>query len=118
MRSVYKLLHSFHYAFQGLSTLVRSERNIQLHLLATVVILLLGWLKGLTYMRWWLLLLAIALVWITEALNTALERLCNKVSTERHPLIKEVKDIGAAAVLIAALFALLTGIIVFFFPLH
>jgi len=108
-----RLGKSFRYAFQGLYILIRSERNMQLHVLATVVVLCAGSIRGLSLLRWALLLLAIGVVWLTEALNTALERLANAVSKAHHPLIGQAKDIGAAAVLIAAVLAAAIGILVF-----
>jgi diacylglycerol kinase (ATP) len=93
--------------------MVRAEANAQLHLAASVVVLAAGWLCALDRIEWCLLVLAIASVWITEALNTALERLCDRVSTEFHPLLKQAKDVAAAAVLFAAFGAAAIGALVF-----
>jgi diacylglycerol kinase (ATP) len=64
-------------------------------------------------MEWVAICMAMSLVWITEAFNTALEFLTDLCSPEYHPLAGKAKDVAAAAVLIAALFALATGLIVF-----
>jgi diacylglycerol kinase len=58
-------------------------------------------------------LLAIALVWTTEAINTAIEKIVDFISPDFHPKAGEIKDLAAGAVLIASLFALITGLIIF-----
>ena len=57
--------------------------------------------------------MCIALVWITELLNTAIENACDLISLDYNPLIKKVKDVSAAAVFVASCLALITGIILF-----
>lgn len=106
---------SFGYAFSGLRTLIAGERNMPIHIVASLIVIVLGLWYGLSTVKWCLILFAMAGVWIAEAFNTALERLCNVVSKEYHPLIKQVKDISAAAVLIAAIVALITGALIFLF---
>ncbi len=107
-------LASFRYAFRGLRSLLRQEPNIKLHALFTVLALVLGWLRQLSRLEWIALVTAIALVWITEALNTCIEELCNLVAGEAfHPKVKLIKDIAAGAVLIASAAALVTGGILF-----
>lgn len=107
-------LASFRHAFRGLGSLLRQEPNIKLHALFTVAALILGWARGLSRLEWIALLVVIALVWITEALNTCVEELCNLVVGEAlHPKVKLIKDIAAGAVLIASAAALLTGAILF-----
>ncbi len=106
-------LASFRYALRGLAELLRHQHNTRIHLLATGLALgLAAWLQ-LARGDWVALLLAIALVWIAEALNTALEYLADAAVPEQHPLIAKAKDVAAAAVLIAALVAALIGLIVF-----
>lgn len=107
-------IRSFGHAFTGLRTLFRSEHNMRIHTLSALMAVVLAWWYKLSVTRWCLLLAAIALVLICEALNTAIERLCDVVSPEKHPVIKQVKDISAAAVLIAATGAVVTGLLLFF----
>lgn len=100
---------SFHYAGAGILRLVREEANARIHLLAVLVVIAVGsWLR-LSVHEWALAVLAIAMVWSAEALNSAIERLCNVVSPEHHPMIGAAKDLAAAAVLIAALGAAVVG---------
>ena len=104
---------SFRYAFSGLAELLRSQHNARVHLFASLLVVIVGLSLGVTRMEWCALLLAMMLVWITEALNTALEFLCNLVSADFHPLIKKSKDVAAASVLISAAGAVVIGVLIF-----
>ena len=108
-------LSSIGYALAGIRSLFKSEPNVWIHLMATIIVIAIGIFRSLNKIEWCFLIVAISLVWITEALNTAIEKLSNKVSPQFHPLIKQVKDISAGAVLLAALFAIIIGCMVFFF---
>lgn len=104
---------SFGYALKGIATLVRTQPHAQLHLLASVLVVGLGFYFGVERGEWLALLLAMGLVWVAEALNTALEFLTDRVSTEHHPLSGAAKDVAAGAVLLAALVAAVVGGVVF-----
>lgn len=107
-------MRSFGFAFAGLKNLLFTEHNMWIHVLATIAVVSAGQWRGLSGTQWCFLTIAIAMVWIAEGFNTAIERLCNVTSPEPHPIIKQVKDISAAAVLIAALAAAIIGLLVFF----
>jgi diacylglycerol kinase len=106
-------LKSFGYAFAGLRTLVVEQHNARLHLLATVLVVALA--LGLQVSRgdWLALLLAMALVWLAEAMNSALEYLCDAAVPQQHPLIAHAKDVAAAGVLMCSGVAVLVAILVF-----
>ena len=104
---------SFGFAFRGLKALVTQEPNARIHLLATVVALALGLALGLAPLEWCAVALAIALVWLAEAMNTAIETLCDLVHPEHHPLVSRAKDVAAAGVLCAAIGAAAIGGFVF-----
>ncbi|KRH98482.1 diacylglycerol kinase family protein [Curvibacter sp. PAE-UM] len=106
-------LHSFRYALAGLRTLLLTQHNAWLHAAATVLVTGAGLYFGLSLAEWCWLVLAMTLVWMAEALNTALEFLADAVTQEFHPLILQAKDVAAAAVLIAAIGALVIGLLVF-----
>jgi diacylglycerol kinase len=97
---------SFSYAFKGLRTMLIAEPNARLHLMATIVAVGAGLFFRVSNSEWLFIILAIALVWITEAANTAMESLVDLVSPEYHDLAGRAKDCAAAAVLIAAFFAI------------
>ena len=108
-----KFVRSVRFAVQGLATLVRSENNARIHTLAMVLAVGAGLYFRIPARDWLWLALAITLVFTTEALNTALEKLVDLVSPERRPLAGQIKDLAAGAVLITALFALGVAWVVF-----
>jgi len=106
---------SFTYATNGIYQLLRQEPNAKLHAVGTIAALTMGIIQHIGLWRWAALFIAIALVWITEAINTCIERLCDYTCDNQfHPAIKIIKDIAAAAVLFAALTALAIGFVIFF----
>ncbi|HLE22776.1 MAG TPA: diacylglycerol kinase family protein [Anaerolineales bacterium] len=110
-------LRSFRYAFAGMVHVLRTQRNAWIHGVMTVVVVALGlWLR-IDSGQWPPLLLAVALVWMAEFINSALEAIVDLASPGRHPLARVGKDVGAAAVLIAALAAAAVGLIVLLPPL-
>lgn len=106
-------IKSFTYAFEGLATFFKTQHNAWIHVVAGVFALALGFLFSITSNEWCWIVMAIAMVFITEMLNTAIEFLCDMISTEIHPQIKKVKDVSAAAVLIAATAAVVIGLMIF-----
>ena len=111
--SIHSRLRSFTFAFSGLRHVAMSEHNAWIHAGATVAVLAAGAWLGVDRHDWLWLSLAIGWVWMAEAFNTAIERLADAVTTERSPAIKVVKDLAAAAVLIASTAALAIGMSIF-----
>lgn len=107
-----KVLRSFRFAGQGIIDLFRFENNAKVHGLAALAVFSLGLWLDLSRIEWALLVTQIGLVWATEAVNTALEKLCDHVTPDRHPHIKAIKDMASGAVLIMALTAATVGIII------
>lgn len=106
-------LKSFTYAFAGLGFLIRNEHNAWLHMAASVATVTAGIMLRLDLADWRWIIVLIGWVWMAEALNTAIEQLCNLVSPDPHPLIKSAKDVAAAGVLVSAAGAALIGATVF-----
>jgi diacylglycerol kinase len=110
-------LASFRHAFAGWWYVLRSQRNAWIHAVASVVVFTVGfWLK-LERLDWAILLLTVALVWVAEFVNTAVEAVVDLLSPDIHPLAKAAKDVAAAAVLIAALAAVGVGLLLLGPPL-
>jgi diacylglycerol kinase len=110
-------IRSFKHAVSGWIYVIRTQQNAWIHLLATLcVIILAAWLQ-LPLRDWAVLFMAIAIVWMAEFLNTALEAVVDLASPERHPLGKVGKDVGAAAVLVAAFSAAILGVLILGPPL-
>ena len=103
---------SFGYAFSGLRIML-TDYNAFIHIPAAIFALSLDFAFQISSLEWIAILSAIASVWITEILNTALEKLVNFVSPEKNVFAGQIKDLAAGAVLIATLYAVLVGIIVF-----
>lgn len=106
-------IKSFSYAFQGIKTFFQTQHNAWIHILASVIIIIAGNVVKLSTNEWCWIIVAIALVFITEMLNTAIEFLTDLVSPEYHLLAKKTKDVAAGAVLVAAIIAVLIGLTVF-----
>lgn len=96
---------SFAHAGRGLACALREEHNARLHLAAAVLVTALGLGLHFSAAEWARVIFAVALVFVAELLNTALEHLCDVISPDAHPGIGKAKDVAAGAVLIAALAA-------------
>ncbi|MCP3893477.1 diacylglycerol kinase family protein [Bacteroides sp.] len=111
--SIGKRLKSFGYAAKGIGNVLCCEHNIWIHLIITLLVVAAGFFFDIQRGEWIALVLCIGLVLAAETFNTAIERLVDLVSPNRHPLAGEVKDIAAGAVLICAIAAAVVGLIVF-----
>jgi diacylglycerol kinase len=110
-------IDSFRFAIRGLIVLLKTQPNARIHAAVTVAVLAAGWLLGISRTDWISVILAAGSVWAAEALNTAIEFLTDHVSPEWSQEAARVKDTAAAAVLLAAIAAALTGCLVFGPPL-
>lgn len=103
---------AFGYAFSGWWYVIRTQRNAWIHAAASIIVFIISiWLK-LSVTEWLFILIAVAFVWTAEFINTALEVVVDLATEEQHPLAKVGKDVGAAAVLIAALTSTIIGVLV------
>jgi diacylglycerol kinase len=96
---------SFVYAFRGLLCLVRTQHNARIHLFVSVLLVGAGIYVGLNWGEWCWLATSIVSVWGAEAFNTAFEFLADAVSPDFHPLVRDAKDVSAAAVLMVSVVA-------------
>jgi diacylglycerol kinase len=111
-------IKAFGYAFSGWWYVIRTQRNAWIHMVVSIVVISLSFVLRINASSWALILLAIALVWIAEFLNTALEAVVDLASNhQQHELARVGKDVGAAAVLIAACASLIIGLLVLGPPL-
>ena len=106
-------MRSFVFALHGLTELIRTQHNMWIHLLVTLAVITAGVFFQLDTFEWCFVIFAIVLVWIAEALNTAIEFLCDVFSPSFHPKVKKSKDIAAGAVLISAIGATAIGCVIF-----
>jgi diacylglycerol kinase (ATP) len=106
-------LRSFRFALAGLRHMLVRQQNAQVHLAITIIVCAAGAGVGLNTTEWAWIVVAFALVWIAEAVNTAFEYLCDVVEPEFHHGVEKAKDIAAGSVLIAAVASVLLGCFVF-----
>ena len=107
------LYRSFGYAFQGIFTCVRKERNMKIHCVVAVFVVIAGVILKISAIEWCICLALFGLVMALEHVNTAVEAVVDMVTEEYHPLAKVAKDTAAGAVLIAAIMAAIAGCIIF-----
>ena len=103
---------SFQYAIHGWWYVIRTQRNAWIHAVVSLSVVGLALWLGLAPLEWAVIMLAIAIVWTAEFINSALEAVVDLASPEHHPLAKVGKDVGAAAVLIAALSSIVIGLLI------
>jgi diacylglycerol kinase len=108
---------SFGYAFRGWWHVIKTQQNAWIHSIVTIAVVIVAtWLR-VSARDWAVLLLTIAMVWAAEFFNTAIEAVVDLASPAHHPLAEVGKDVGAAAVLIAALAAVGVGLLILGPPL-
>jgi len=110
------LLAGFGHAFAGIWHVLRTQRNARIHLCVTVFVIMGGAWLGLGAIEWAVLALTIGMVLAAEAFNTAVENVVDMVTLEDHPLARVAKDTAAAAVLLAAIVAVVVGLLILGIP--
>ena len=100
-------------ALNGIVVTYRGERNLRIHVVLALAAVALGVLLDVSHGEWCWIALCISLVVMAELINTAIEAMVDLASPNKHPLAKKAKDAAAAAVLIAAVFALSVGGMIF-----
>ncbi|MBM6743907.1 diacylglycerol kinase family protein [Drancourtella massiliensis] len=107
------LWRSFGYAFAGIWTGIRKERNMKIHCTALLMVVIAGIAFRITVSEWCICIVLCALVMSLELVNTALEAVVDLVTEEKKPLAKIAKDTAAGAVLIAAIASVIIGLLIF-----
>jgi diacylglycerol kinase (ATP) len=117
MQFIHSRIESFGYAFRGWWHVLRTQHNAWIHAVIAILVFIVSfWLK-LSSRDWAVIILTVAMVFTAEFINTAIEAVVDLASPQKHPLAKVGKDVGAAAVLIAALAAVLIGLLILGPPL-
>ncbi len=104
---------SFYYAWHGILYVLRTQRNMRVHLLAGFLVIIAGIIFSVSWAEWACLLTIMALVYSLEMLNTVVEAVVDMYTREFHPLAKVAKDVAAGAVLLVAIFAVFIAIVIF-----
>lgn len=108
-----KLINSFKYAFTGIWAALKKERNMKIHFVAAILVIIFGILLKISKIEWILCTFAIAMVISAELFNTAIETIVDMIIQEQNEKAKVAKDVSAGAVLITAIGAAIIGIIIF-----
>jgi undecaprenol kinase len=109
----HRLLKSFQFAFTGIRTTILGERNMRIHLIISIIVILIGIWLSLSKLEWLFITFAIGGMLALEMINTAIERVVDLITEDYHPLAKEAKDIAAGAVLLYAIISVIVGLIIF-----
>jgi len=113
MDSIVNFLKSFYYAFRGIMSVIASERNMRIHLLAAVSVISLGFYFHISTTEWCLAVICIGMVMAAEVFNSAIESLTDLVKPEHHPMAGKIKDAAAGAVLLVSIAAGVVGMAIF-----
>ena len=108
-----KIINSFKYAIEGIIASFKSERNMKIHVLATIIVVILGLILKINIVEWCFCIISIVLVISAELLNTAIENIVDMISPEKNEKAKLIKDISAGAVLVLAIGTFIIGMIIF-----
>jgi len=113
MISIRRLIKSFSHALRGVRVVFKNEQSFRLQSFAAVVIILLAIWFRVNVFEWIVLLLLIGLVLTLELINSVFERIVDTFKPRIHPIVRDIKDIMAATVLLMSLVALVIGVMIF-----
>lgn len=108
-----KFRKSFSWAIDGLGYTIQTQRNMRIHLFISMMVILAGILFKISRLEWALLFLTFCMVMVAEIINTAIEKAVDLITEDYHPLAKIVKNAAAGAVLLAAVAAIIIGVLIF-----
>lgn len=112
-KHIHRHLKSQENAWRGITELVITQANFDIELIVAAIVLITGIVIGLSALEWVIILFAISSVLFAEALNTAIERTCDAITTSYNENIRSAKDISAGMVIITALTSVIVGIVIF-----
>ena len=108
-----KIINSFKYAFEGIFTAFKAEKNMKIHFIIMLLVIILGIMLKISSVEWIICIILFGFVISLELVNTAIENTVDLITQEKHPKAKIAKDVAAGAVLIAAITAAIIGLIIF-----
>jgi diacylglycerol kinase len=109
-----KHVDSYKYAIRGIWLAFRFERNMIYHLVAAFAVVIVNVILEISHTEWLITLMLIGMVWSAEIFNTAIEKLADRVTQERDPIIGQVKDLASGGVLIIGVAAVVCGLIIYY----
>ena len=108
-----KIINSFKYAFQGIITSFKTERNMKMHILIMLLVILAGIILKISKSEWIVCIILFGLVITAELFNTAIETTIDMITTEKNEKAKIAKDVAAGAVLVTAIASAIIGLMIF-----
>ena len=114
-KGINRLFRSFKYAFEGIVYTLKYEQNMLIHIMATILVVILGLIVKLSIIEWLFCILFIGIVIATELINSSIEAVVDLISPDKISLDKVAKDSASGAVLVFALTSLV-GCLIFFVP--
>jgi undecaprenol kinase/diacylglycerol kinase (ATP) len=108
---------TFRHALEGIRHVVRTQPNARVHAVLSLAVIVVGWWLGVSRIEWAILIVTMAMVWVAELVNTAVEAAIDLATGEPHPLAKIAKDAAAGGVLAAAIGAVIVGMLILGPPL-
>lgn len=111
--SIVARLKSFRYAIAGIIEFIKYEHNAWLHVVSTIAIVVLSFVMKISATEWIAIILCTGFVWMSELMNTVIERIMDHLHPAEHFNVKLIKDMAAGAVLFAAITAFITALIIF-----
>lgn len=108
-----KIHHSFRFAISGIMHAFKDNRNLRIHTIIAVLVLILGFLLGLTKIDKIIVFLVIVLVIASEMINTAIEEMIDLITNKHREEAKRAKDVAAGMVLVASTGAAIIGVMIF-----
>ena len=112
-RSIKRLFRSFKFATEGIIYAFKYEQNIIVHSIVAALVITLGIILKINHFEWLICFLLFGLVISTELINTSIEAMTDLICPKKDPLAKIAKDTASGAVLVFALVALISGLIIF-----
>ena len=113
MKKEKNIINSFKYAFEGIFTALKAEKNMKIHFIIMILVIILGIILKISRIEWIICIILFGFVISLELINTAIENTVDLITQEKNPKAKIAKDVSAGAVLIAAITAVVVGFIIF-----
>ena len=108
-----RLINSFKYAFEGIFIALKKEKNMKIHIIMTILVVVLGIFFEIKKIEWIICIFAIIIVIASELFNTAIETIVDMITKEKNEKAKIAKDVSAGAVLINAIGTAIIGMTIF-----
>lgn len=108
-----KIINSFKYALQGFVQAFKSEKNMKIHTIITMLVIIVAIILKISFIEWLICIVLISMVIAAELFNTAIETTVDLAMPEKNEKAKIAKDVSASAVLILAISAAIIGLIIF-----